>query len=431
MKIRIVSLILICSLILSGCSWLDGSYVSIEPHRRQHQEGDSEFISAQNYLELMDAMERLIAEGAQTGVVHVPDYESGSVDAGMSIATAYAMINSPLGAYAVEDIHYELGTSSGLPAVAVSITYRHSQAEIQRIRNVVDMAAAERVIARSLEDCAAGVVMLIEEYTEKDFVQMVHDYAAQHPDAVMETPQVAEGIYGRGDSRVVELLFTYQNSRDSLRQMKQQVEPVFNAAVWYVSGDGAQRQKFSQLYAFLMERFDYTLETSITPAYSLLHHGVGDSRAFATVYASMCRDAGLECLVVTGTRSGEPWTWNMVLDNGHYYHVDLLRCSESGYYRELTDGQMNGYVWDYSAYPASADVVVPAEEESDEPPEQTAEEPENTQEHPVTGPEETYPEETEEQPQPEETEPETQPQETTVETMETDPEEAENKIEKI
>ena len=73
MKIRIVSLILICSLILSGCSWLDGSYVSIEPHRRQHQEGDSEFISAQNYLELMDAMERLIAEGAQTGVIHVPD----------------------------------------------------------------------------------------------------------------------------------------------------------------------------------------------------------------------------------------------------------------------------------------------------------------------------------------------------------------------
>ena len=417
MKTRLVSLILICSLILSGCSWLDSSYVSIEPHRQQHQEGDSEIISAQNYLELMEALEILIAEGAQTGVIHVADYKKGSIEAGMAVAAAYAMTNSPLGAYAVEDIHYELGASSGLPAIAVSISYRHSQAEIRRIRNVADIAAAERVIARSLEDCAASVVLLIEEYTEKDFVQMVQDYAIQHPDAVMETPHVAEGIYGNGESRVVELLFTYQNSRDSLRQMKKQVERVFNAAVLYVSGDGAQRQKFSQLYAFLMERFDYTLETSITPAYSLLHHGVGDSRAFATVYASMCRDAGLECLVVTGTRSGEPWTWNMVLDNDHYYHVDLLRCSENGYYRELTDGQMNGYVWDYSAYPASADVITPAAEKEDVPPEETVEVTEEQRPPIVTLPEETQPEETMAQTQPDETGSETLPEEAEPETL--------------
>ena len=45
-----------------------------------------------------------------------------------------------------------------------------------------------------------------------------------------------------------------------------------------------------------MERYDYRIETSITPAYSLLRHGVGDSRAFAVVYAAMCQQAGLECL---------------------------------------------------------------------------------------------------------------------------------------
>ena len=98
-----------------------------------------------------------------------------------------------------------------------------------------------------------------------------------------------------------------------------------------------------------MERFDYTLETSITPAYSLLGHGVGDSKAFATVYAAMCRRADLECLVITGTRDGEPWTWNMVCDDGTYYHLDLL-SSHRGF-QELTDNEMEGYVWDYSAYP--------------------------------------------------------------------------------
>lgn len=360
---KVALLLLLCSMLLSGCSWMDGSYVSVEPHREHNQSGRSELISAVNYLQLMEAMDSLIAEGAETGVIHVLDYNTGSVETGMSIAVEYAMNNSPVGAYAVEEIAYELGTSSGLPAVAVKISYRHSLAEIQRILTVSNMEEAEKTVGAVLEAYETGVVMLIENYTARDFAQMVQDYAVMHPELVMETPQVTEEVYGTGDSRVVELFFAYQNSRDSLRQMQNQVKPVFDAAALYVSGDGAQRQKFSQLYAFLMERFDYTLETSITPSYSLLRHGVGDSRAFATVYASMCRGAGLECLLVTGTRSGEPWVWNMVLDNGHYYHVDLLRSSEMGYYREFTDGEMHGYVWDYSAYPQSYAPVVPEEPE--------------------------------------------------------------------
>ena len=100
-----------------------------------------------------------------------------------------------------------------------------------------------------------------------------------------------------------------------------------------------------------MERFDYKVETSITPSYSLLRHGVGDSRAFATVYAAMCRAANLECIVVTGTRSGEPWSWNMICEDGYYWHVDLLNSNEKGKFEKKLDADMEGYVWDYSAYP--------------------------------------------------------------------------------
>lgn len=363
MKRNGILLLLAMSLLLTGCSWLDGREVFVEPHQEQRQNVQTEIISASDYLGLMDALKTLIAAGTETAVINVADYTVGSVDNGMAVAIRDAMENDPIGAYAVEEISYELGTSSGLPAVAVTITYRHSQAEIRRIRNVKNVTEAGEAAVEALEDCDASVVMLVEDYISKDFAQMVQDYAAAHPETVMETPQVTEGVYGTSQARIVELIFTYQNSRDSLRQMKNQVKPVFEAAALYVSGDGAQRQKFSQLYAFLMERFDYTIETSITPAYSLLRHGVGDSRAFATVYAAMCRGAGLECTTVTGTRSGAPWTWNMVLDNGHYYHVDLLRSSELGFYREFTDGEMAGYVWDYSAYPRSADLIIPETEE--------------------------------------------------------------------
>ena len=346
-------LVLALSLLLTGCGWLDGSYLSVTPHQQQRQSAQTEVISASNYSELIEALETIIAEGTEMAAINVADYPASALERGVAMATDHVMAYDAVAAYAVKQINCELGASVGQPAVAVTIDYHHGRAEIQQIRKARDSREAQKIVAEAMEGFALGIVLLVEDYEVRDYTQFVQDYAQENPQTVMETPQVTEAVYGSGGSRVVELVFTYQNSRDSLRRMQTQVQPVFDSAVLYVSGDDADRQKYAQLYAFLMERFDYKLETSITPAYSLLRHGVGDSRAFATVYAAMCRDAGLECLVVTGTHAGEPWTWNLVLDDGQYYHVDLLRCSESGEFREFPDAEMGEYVWDYSMYPAS------------------------------------------------------------------------------
>ena len=351
MKQKLLALLLAFSLLLTGCGWMDGRYSSVTPHLEQRQDTQSEVIVASDYLDLMNALKEMIQSGTESGVINVADYPADAVESGMAVAVQYATESYPVGAYAVEGIDYEVGASGSLPAIAVSIVYRHSPTEIRMIREVSGSGEAAEEVIRALDSFDANVVLLVNGYAAMDFTQLVRDHAEQYPETVMEIPQVTAAAYGIGSSRVVEVTFTYQTSRDSLRQMQSQVKPVFDAASLYVSGDGEERQKLSQLYAFLMERFDYKIETSITPAYSLLRHGVGDSRAFATVYAAMCRLAGLECMTVTGTHAGSPWTWNIVLDAGHYYHVDLLRCSELGGYREFTDQEMSGYVWDYTAYP--------------------------------------------------------------------------------
>ena len=368
-----LTLLLVLSLLLSGCG--SRKYVSVKPHREQRQNARTEAAVASDSLDLIRILEDMILDGAEDGVIYLKDYAAEKVEGGMEVAVAYAMKTYPLGAYAVEDIAYEVGTTGGLAAMAVDISYRHSDAEIRQIRDIATMDEATPLVEEALRDFDQRLVLRAEMYFETDFQQMVRSFAEANPDTVMETPQVTVEVYGTGPGRVVELSFTYQNGRDALRLMHSQVKPVFEAAALYVSGDGAQRQKYAQLYAFLMERFDYTLETSITPAYSLLHHGVGDSRAFATVYAAMCRRAGLECMVVTGTRSGEPWVWNIILDGGYYQHVDLLRSSELGRFREVSDRDMTGYVWDYSAYPECPVIWTPAEPEI---PQETAEEPAET-----------------------------------------------------
>ena len=367
MRKKYLCLLLALCLCLSGCSWMSGSYVSVEPHLERNTPNDTDGISAANYYQLRAALSEIVRSGAESATISVANYDQGLVAGNMETASRYIRNSDPIGAYAVESIKYEIGTKGGKPAIAVQITYLRSRVELRSIRYVNGMEQAAREIEEVLRDCDSGVVLMVENFTETDFAQLVTDYAETYPQMVMEIPQVTAGVYPEeGEDRVVELTFTYQTSRETLRQMQSQVSPVFNAASLYVSGEGADSQKYAQLYAFLMERFDYEITTSITPTYSLLRHGVGDNRAFALVYAAMCRLAGLECMTVTGTRDGEHWCWNIVSDDGNYFHVDLLRCSALGGFREFTDEDMSGYVWDYSAYPECK--PAPQELEQPQPP---------------------------------------------------------------
>lgn len=359
MKKRMIVLILGCMLLLSGCGWPDGNYHSVTPHRGQTGSTRTDNMTVSNYDELVAAMEEVVSKGTETCIIDTVNYDLTMLEANLKNAALYIRKVYPVGAYAVESLNYEVGSNTGKNAVALNVEYRHSRTEIRKIKNAKDGEGARRIIGDALESYDSALVMKVENYKSTDYMQIVLDYAREHPQSVMEIPQVTTEIYGVGDSRVVELTFSYQTSRDSLRSMQSQVQPVFDSAVLYVSGEGSQGQKFSQLYAFLMERFDYTVETSITPAYSLLRHGVGDSRAFATVYAAMCRASGLECIVVTGTRSGEPWTWNIICEDGIFWHLDLLRCNENGRFCKRTDAEMVGYVWDYSAYPQCDQVEEP------------------------------------------------------------------------
>ena len=350
MKQKVIVGALALCMVLGGCSNVfDGYYSSVKPHQQQSTSGVSQNVSASNYTQLYSALTKMIEAGRVDGVISVVNYEQHLVETDMKRAISDAMSRNAIAAYAVESVSFEMGKSGGQAALDVSIQYTHNRAEILKIKQVHSVDEAKTVIASALNQCEADTVIQIRNFEDTDFIQAVESYALENPQYVMEQPQVTVNVYPEsGTNRVVELRFTYQTSRESLRSMQEQVQPVFASAALYVSGDGEEGEKYSQLYSFLMERYDYQIDASITPTYSLLRHGVGDSRAFAMVYAAMCRQAGLECQVVSGTRDGESYYWNIVCDEGIYYHVNLLEVS----YKERTDEQMAGFVWDYSTYPA-------------------------------------------------------------------------------
>ena len=354
MKHSVSVLMLVLALLLTGCGgWLSGEYSWMESVALPQSPESNQQVFASNYSQLRKVLEDMVETGKTQQTISVAEYPADSLSDDVTGAVATVQRENPIAAYAVEEISCEVGTSAGEPVLVIQIAYRHDQTEIRNITTVADHEAAQAAIARALADCQTGIVLHILHYTPADFAQLVENYALEHPETVMELPQVTENVYPEsGEARVVELKLVYQTSRESLKAMQSQVSPVFSSAVLYVSGDGAPYEKYSQLYSFLMERFKYTLQTSITPAYSLLRHGVGDSKAFAMVYSAMCRQAGLTCMMVSGTRDGESHYWNILEVEGNYYHMDLLRCSEEGGFTIRSDEEMAGYVWDYSAYPA-------------------------------------------------------------------------------
>lgn len=351
MKRRIAAGVL-CMLLcgsLCGCSQLfDGHYTSVTPHENPSQETEGQSVNARNYSQLYDAVQSLVEHGRTEGVIGVSDYPAGMLKLDMERIISEIRRINPVAAYAVESIRFEQGKSAGKMVVDLDITYTRSSSELRDIQTVSGMEEAAVRVRRAVEQIRTALVLRVKQYESVDFVEIVSRYAMECPQLVMEQPQITVKSYPEnGSDRVVELHFTYQTGRDSLRNMRAQVEPVFESALLYVSGDGAEGEKYAQLYSFLMERYDYQIVGSITPAYSLLRHGVGDSKAFACVYSAMCRQAGLECMVVSGTCNGESRYWNVIEQDGKYYHVDLLE----GRFIKRTDGQMIGYVWDYSAYP--------------------------------------------------------------------------------
>lgn len=349
---RMVAVLITLCLLLNGCSfWMDGSYFTVTPHVEPSNQTEKPIIDVSDYEQLKAALISLVDSSAESAVLYMQNTTNDQAYADLEAAIQDICQNHPYAAYAVESMDYEFGTGSEKNAVRIRITYLQNRVEREKIRVAEDTEEIRKILVEQLEACEAGVVLLFESDEQVDFAQIVADCAVEYPQRVMQAPEVTISVYPeKGTEQIVELKFTYQTSREELRTLQNKVTPVFASAAQHVAGDWAEEEKAARLYTFLMERYEYNIQTSITPAYSLLLHGVGDSRAFAMIYAAMCRQSDIDCQVVTGTRGGTPWVWNVLYIDGVYYYLDLLRSKSNGSFGMYTQDEMIDYVWDYSTY---------------------------------------------------------------------------------
>ncbi len=336
--------VLALTALLGGCAVLRGNYVSIEPHHGEDVRVETEITDVYNYSELQRILVSLVEDGIQRKVISVPTMNQSNIHYYMDAAINYITEKYAIGAYFVDEMKYELGVNAGLPAIVIDITYTQEQTQILRLNRVKDMDAAATTVKAALDACEGKVVFLVEDYQDMDFTALIRNHAYMYPQRVVEIPQVTVSTYPEtGAQRVVELLFTYENDSNDLLTMQNFVRAIFTSARLYAERNTDDAEKYAQLYSFLMERFAYSFETTKAPAYHLLREGIGDSEAFACVYAAMCREVGLDCRAVWGKMDGKPRVWNALTIDGTDYYIDLLACYQGDGFCMMRQWEMGAY----------------------------------------------------------------------------------------
>ena len=354
---------LLSLLLLSGCSMVQNEILSVSPHVEQPTQASASQTQSitivSNRDELRGAVLSLITNWVEQGEIWVQDYK-GDVQKDLDDAVLYATQEHPDGSYAVDYMQAEFSGDSAQGRISVSSVFRRSAAEIASIVTVADNAAAMELIRTALKDYSIALTLRIRNYSEADFPQEIRRLCLENPMQYLALPTLTSNIYPKeGAMRILELHFSYPESKEQMREKLQSVQTTLSSASAYVTSGQTESDRVRRLSRFLTERVKYVAEEEepSMPAYSLLHEKTAHSLSFASVFYAECTSAGLRCRIVEGTRNDKPHYWNLVSIDGLYYHVDLQRSIET----ERLDLQLlydedllfEGYAWDNAAFPSA------------------------------------------------------------------------------
>lgn len=371
MKRVFLALCVASVLLLCGCTQLVPSqYTQVSPHAEEEAAPDTadfDVLSADSKGSLKRAIRSLVQNGVEHGVIHVREYD-GDVEADLADAAYQIAREDPLGLYAVDYMTHDCSLIVSFYEIHIDITFRDFATPLDEIPYVSGDNEAAQLLRKAMDNYEDHLTLYLTYNSKLDYEAEAERYFEENPRRLMARPALHAASYPEGKSpRIVELAFTYPATGEALREMEQAVNDTLAAAKVYVRYRDSDLEKAKLLYSYLTERFSYEEGASDTPIYSLLCEGVADSQSMTTVWQLLCDETGLECYSVDGLRAGAPYRWNIVLLDGEYVHLDLLRdVMETGELQPRYDEDMTEYYYDASAYPACP-APLPADAPADTP----------------------------------------------------------------
>ena len=366
MKKRLFALCLCLSLSLTGCAaMLERDYLSVTPHARLPAAADdSTTVWVETYPELVDAIFSLVSEHRESGVIRLRNWK-GNVRQNLSDACDEVSHDDPLGAYAVDRIKPEFVRIATYYEATVSIDYRRTAEQVASVNTVAGSGAIRGELRDALPSFVPETAFRVNYFDQAqgdDYIpRLIRQAYYDSPAAALGLPEAVVNLYPEsGQQRVVEVLFTYPEEPELLREKSQALTSAAQVLVDPYRTGLRNSALIPVLYRALREHTglgeaqDAPLpapSVSGSTAYAALVEGQADSEGLALAYKLLCDLAGVECTVVDGTLEGTPRFWTIVtVEQNVHRHVDPSRAEGL----LLTDTQMSesGFVWDTQEYPS-------------------------------------------------------------------------------
>lgn len=341
--------------LLCGCSTLlPAQYRKVTPHSTtQSAQPDDDVLYVSTAAELRRAIEDFAENGVAHGVIRTSNY-TGNVETDLA-AAAYAVAREdPVGSYAIDFLTHDCSLIVSYYEITIDITFRDMAEDPRTLSYVTTQKEIEGLLRDAMDSYRDHVTWYAVSSHSYDYDAIARKIFEADPLRFMAEPDIRVANYPEsGRSRIVELTLSWPADAAMLQKMEKAVEESLQAASVYVRYRDTEWEKASLLYTYLLERFTYTERRTATPLYSALCEGQLTSESAATAWKLLCDQIGVDCQIVSGSRGGTEYSWNIVTLDGRSYHADLLRdllASDSLHLRY--DEEMAGYSWDAEAYPA-------------------------------------------------------------------------------
>ena len=325
MKKRILALVLCLALLpLGGCAaMLERSHVSSTDHVDYAVEEDSSILRAESYQGLVNSMLYFVDDHRGGGTIRLYHY-AGDVEADLDSARS-AVLQTPIGAYAVGSLDYKYTRILTYYEVKLAIRYTRTAREVEDIPEVTGLSGVRQELNRLVAEGGRSATFLASYFTgDRALVEQLLILACmgapelfRHHD--INTKDIT--LYPEtGTRRVVEVELAWSQSADAVaeeeREYAQQLEEAA-AALLEANPPAGERYTVEEL-ASIVRAASGGPDYHGTPLalYALSGEPASD---FGLLMAMeyLCRQCGVEVVPVTGS-AGE---WLIVATPEGYRHL--------------------------------------------------------------------------------------------------------------
>lgn len=163
----ILLLALLMCLGTTGCSMMERSYTSVQPHSSSYYESeDKSVLRAETYQDLVNDLLVLVGEHAEEGRIWLYAVEEmGDVQQVVDAACQEVQSETPIGAYAVEYMTYTISENNrNYIDLQLTINYRRSAEQMDRVVNVTGVTALRDLLTAAAENEAKDVVVQLANF---------------------------------------------------------------------------------------------------------------------------------------------------------------------------------------------------------------------------------------------------------------------------